>query len=295
MGVYTFPLDYTCELIYTDSNTFCLPVRETCNPGVDPDGPGIIVFPGETWNDVLCQSDQCYQTPYFSGDKIQIQTTFADPGKESPTAYDTLIGVKLLSPAGDILETTSSAIASRVMSGFKAGRNFQIIEIDTALFSHTCWRVEFTSDDVTVVTNDFSPVPPCRNTLLIKSEFKTRDCFGFSYGVPDEYVGQLIEYDNTLRYWANIKVSGDTIQKERVGSAVTSAVVTNSWKLYLERLIPPYTKRIMVNQHLAGEKTFIDGIEYIFDDVSIDELDTKNNMFMFTVRPERRCVINYNC
>jgi len=294
MGVYTFPIDFSCTNVFFDSSTICLPVREDCNPGVG-DEPGIIVFPGDEWNYNLCQTDKCYFTPYFRGDKIQIQTLFVDPGKEIPTAYNTLIGVRLLDQLNNELETTTGAIASRLMSAWNGKYNFQIIEIDTSLFSHGCWKLELESDGVVVVTNDFKPVPNCKNTLLIKSTYDKKDCFGFSYGEPEEYTGQLIEYDNSLRYWASIKVSGDTIQKERVGSKITSAIVTNSWKLILGEMIPPYTKRIMVNQHLAGQKVFIDGVEYIFDDVVIEEENTKNNMFMFTVRPEKRCNINYNC
>jgi hypothetical protein len=98
-----------------------------------------------------------------------------------------------------------------------------------------------------------------------------------------------------MRYYGEIKMDGNAISKNRLGSAVTTGTVTTNWKIILAKMIPPFVKSIMVEQHLAGQKVYVNGKEYLFDDVSIEPEDTKNNMFFFTVRPQKQCNVNYRC
>jgi hypothetical protein len=295
MPLYTFPLDFDCVNINTVSNTFCLPIRTECNP-IDPDLPdNWFNDPGDEWNNSLCQADECYFVPYAEGDKVQFQTRYPDSGRDNPTDYDVLIGVRIVGSNGVVIDQVNND-ALRKISAWDGNRNYQIIEFDLNDFDqYGCFSFEFESNGRVVRTNEYRKVNSCRGTFTIKSEWNKEDCFTFYYGSPEAYVGDLFNYNNTMRYYGSIKQDGDQIQKERIGRKVTSGQTINNYLIILGKQIPPFVKNIMINQHLAGEAVAIDSREYIFDDVLIEPIDTKNNMFHFTVRPQRICRINYNC
>jgi hypothetical protein len=295
MPLYTFPLEFNCVNINTVSGTLCLPIRTNCDT-IDPDIPdNWFNEPGGEWNNVLCQADECYFLPYAEGDKVQFQTRYPDPGRDTPTDYDLLIAVKIVDSKGVAIETVNNS-ATRKISAWDGSRNYQIIEFDLSAFDeYGCFSFEFQNNGRKSRTNQYRKVNSCRGTFTIKSEWSKTDCFGFYYGFPESYEGNFFKFDNTMRYYGSIKQDGDQIQKERIGRKVTSGQTINNYLIILGKQIPPFVKNIMINQHLSGEVVTIDGLEYIFDDVLIEPIDTKNNMFHFTVRPQRICRINYNC
>ena len=292
MPIYTTPLEFNCIGLVAGSAEFCLPIRVDCDIIEDDDW---LNEPGDEWNENLCQTDKCYFIPFAEGDKIQFQTRFIDPGRATPTAYDTLIGVELIDENGNVLVADANALANRKMSAWDGKRNYQIIEFLFDDLTETCFKFRFTSGDRVLVSNSYQLLKPCRNTLTMRSTYRNTDCFGYYYGVTEDYTGDLIEYDNTVRYYASIKMEGDQIQKERLGRKVLSGTITNSWRMYLGQPIPPFMKKIMTNQHFAGEFVYIDGTEYLFDDIIIEPEDIKSNMHFFTVRPQKKCNVNYRC
>jgi hypothetical protein len=291
MPIYNTPLEFDCIGITAGAATFCLPIIVDCDIIEDDDW---FNDPGDEWNDNLCQTDKCYFIPFAEGDKIQLQTRFFDPGRDTPTAYDTLINIEVLAENGYVLDASANADAIRKMTAWDGKRSYQIVEFDLSALG-SCFKLQFTSGDRVIVTNSFQLLKPCRNTLKMRSTYTGTDCFGYYYGQPEEYEGDLILYNNEMRYYASIKMDGDTIQKERLGRKALTGTITNNWKIILAKEIPPYIKKIITNQHLAGEVVYIDEVEYLFDDIVIESEDTKNNMHFFTIRPQKRCNVNYRC
>ena len=291
MPIYSTPLDFDCDYLSILQGQVCLPLIDNCDIiGDNPDE--WVNYPGNEWNLNLCQTDVCYFVPFVEGDIVQIQTKFLDPGRDTPTPYASFITINITDESGNSL----AGVPSRVMSAWdeKRRRNYQIAEFEFTSMPD-CFKIEFTSGDLTIVTNSFKKLPNCQRTFTIQSTYANYDCFGYKYDAPDEYEGDLIEYNNIMRYYGEIKMDGNAISKNRLGSAVTTGTVTTNWKIILAKMIPPFVKSIMVEQHLAGQKVYVNGKEYLFDDVSIEPEDTKNNMFFFTVRPQKQCNVNYRC
>lgn len=292
MPLFTFPFDYTCTALSVSKSTFCLPIKKDCTPTpVD----GIITEPGEQFNLNLCPGDSCYFIPYGASDTIQIQTLFVDSGGSAPTPYPTLINASIIDAGGTVIYSDIASFASRYMSGWNGRYNYQILEIDAAMLQGECFKVRFETADQTLETNYYQLERKCRDTILVKSTYKSRDCNNLWYGEPEEYQGDLIIFDNTMRYYAFVNIEGDTIQKERVGRKATNVTTSNFFSITMSGLVPAFIKRIFVNTHLAGERVFIDGNEFIFDDVSIEPLKNKGSMSHFEVRATRECTIIYNC
>jgi hypothetical protein len=291
MPIYTTPLDFDCISVSAQSFTACLPIRVNCDIIETDDWYN---EEGDEWNNNLCQTDICYFIPFAQGDKVQFQTRFFDPARENPTNYDTLVLVEVLSEGGAVLIDNANSLAERKMSAWNGRNNYQIIEFQLESLDE-CFKLRFTSGEKTIVTNSFQLLKPCRNTFVLRSEFSKMDCFGYSYGEPEEHTDDLILYDNSLRYYASIKMDGDQINKERLGKKVLSGEIVNNWRIILNKMIPPFMKKIMTNQHLAGERVYIDNVEYNFDQIAIEPEDTKNNMHFFEIRPTKSCQINYRC
>lgn len=296
MPIYSTPFEFDCINVNVKTGIVCLPLIDNCDI-LDPEQPdNWYTYDGGEWNNNLCQTDECYFIPFAEGDKIQFQTWFLDPNRDSPTDYNDLILISAYDEKDELLVYFANAYGVRRMSGWdeKNKRNYQIIEMDTTTWPD-CVKFKFLSNDTIITTGTFRRLPNCRRTFTLKSDYGAYDCLGFYYGEPDEYAGDLIKYDNTMRYYGEIKLDGNSISKNRLGNSATTGTIITNWKIILAKMIPPYIKTIMVEQHFAGEKVYVDGKQYLFDDISIETEETKNNMFFFTVKPQKVCNVNYRC
>lgn len=249
-------VDFACELFQA-----CLPIREECD-GTPTDT--LLVDCDEKWNCNLCDTDEPYFIPFISGDKIQIQTLFADTNSGDRTNPDSGFGdwitVRLYNAAGE-LSDDHTLFASKWLNGWNGAYNYQVIEIDTSLFSDRCWSLEFeTSDGITLCTQDFREILCSEPSVTIKGAHEGFDCNGFYYGAPIAYNGSAsFQYDNTIRLNADLRMQPGSITKAKVGRKVTAGTVTDNWRLVLAEKIPPFMNALLTKTYLSAPVTVIDG------------------------------------
>lgn len=291
-------LPQSCTSLGGQAYTVCLPAKSFCEPQTDGDGsvPGnaTLVAPiGEHWNCNTCQADEKYSIPYKSGEVIHIQTRFYDSFNADRT--DPVSGF------GDFIEAVVTDGVTRInvtgMVAYGCKGSFQVTVIDTAAIALDCWVVEFTvyNADTTVrrtaQSQEYAKVSDaeCKNTVLVKGEGRGTDCFGNCYETPDAYVGDLVEYDNSTRFWGSIHDTGDAFEKGDTSGDYFDTEVTTPYRLALHRKIPPFAKNALIRQLLAAPRVTIDGDVYDIDSFSLDNQVKRGRMFLFTVELERRC------
>jgi hypothetical protein len=284
----------TCVNANQRSVSFCLPAVVDCN--VPP--MGILAPCDELWNcNLSCQQDVKYYMPYVSGDLIQIQTRFYDTDNsvsgmtvDYATFFD---NVSLCTPTQTI--TNLASFSTRQMMAFLDGKSYQIIEIDTALITDGAFHLSFEKDGVEVCSQHFQEVD-CENTIQIKSGCSITDCFKNCYGVPDTYIGDLIEYDNTLRFYGSIGESGFGTEIFEVGKR-KKGVIKTDYDIYFKGTIPPYVKDIVVSQMFACGTVEINGEEYEFDSLVVGDAIKVGSMWHFSITVYKECdsIINAGC
>lgn len=288
---------------------FCLPDVEICD---ETPRTGLLNDCDAVWNCVRCQGDYEYFTPYAPGDKIQIQTLFLDfynPDRTDPATGwglggSAFVAATLRDNQGNAISVDVSEFTSRKIVGWNGTNTYQILEIDTSLTpfdTNKCWTLEIRSYDSdnfviqTLCSQSFVEVSNCYELLEIRSKWRGFDCAGNWHGNPVNYVGDNFKFDNRLKYWARMVDTGTNIAKTIVGNTRTKSEITRLVRLCLTKLVPPYTKNILMDEHLGAPQFFIDDVEYTKDRLTFDnEIDT-TNMFKIEVELEKICEINDSC
>ena len=139
-------------------------------------------------------------------------------------------------------------------------------------------------------------VIPCEPTILIKGKIQ-KDCFGYCYGLPDEHLGDLIEYDNSIRLHGFIR---NDIAFNIPSSSVDSVGSTTREIRELQRLVfrkmPPFMKNILMNQILSGSEICVDGVDYKLEGVEVSNERRIGNMWQFGLDVYTCCTISEsNC
>lgn len=197
---------------YARSVVFCLP-KINCRP----DGTGI--FTDESYNCNKCNSEPKAYMPWIQGDVIYFQTNFADAHHadiENPTdpfaptssiSSSTSYRAELQYPGGSSLILAEFSTGALV--GWNGENSYQIVKVDTSLslFDNLdCWELKVSSLDADgneadyMTTQTFRKVICEGDTVWIKSSYKTFDCFGNYYGEPVAYAGDLILFNNGMRF-----------------------------------------------------------------------------------------------
>lgn len=285
----------SCLNIDSKQLQVCLPPRELC---ITTPTDGILAECGKEWNCNLCGVDGEYLQPFRRGDKIQIQTNIFDsynPNPQQPTAsFTNWIRVTFV---GEMNTTSSLAFfTSRTMTAYGCGKSYQIIEIDTSLFPDCRFKVKFEAldDENNVIeeycSQEFGEVDDCLDTVLIRGKHTKKDCFGTCYGVPDAYFGDLIPFDNSLRFYGYWRNTGGSFTKTIISNnRVSSITLQESFEFQLGRKIPPFASNILLKQMFAGDTVCLDGEEFTVDSFSIQNRIEKGRMFLYGVEVFRQC------
>lgn len=304
----------TCINLNQSVIKFCLPEQIEC--GVQPKNGRFTDIP---WNcERPCpQLNGKYYQPFKTGDKIQLQTLFYSGRPTNPTPYDDIIGVELCSPDG---EGTIDAAICRKMSAWKNKKPYQILELNTDELP-SCFSVQFTN----LVTGEICKLQEfrnicqcpevkanteivtfntgtktncgCKETVLIQSKRTSRDCFGYCYGEPDEYVGDLIEYNNELRFCGWIKDLGcsNTIERIERDGSIKSEEIRSTYQLGFNKMAP-WAKNVLCDQLLSGGEICINGEDYYTDGYDVTNNVTSGHMWQFSITVYKVCNnANINC
>lgn len=266
---------------------FCLPERIECCP-TPKDGH----YADTPWNceNFKCGTDRKYFIPYKKGDKIQFQTLAFGGSPGNPASYDSLVNVEICLP-----DQTTVPISGRKMSAYKNGRPYQIIEIDTSGITFSCWNLKFTIDGEICYSQQYKEMP-CRENeyLSIRSIVEFEDCFKFCYGEPDKHVGDLIEYDNTMRIRAVMRSTQFSVPKaknELTGEEYIDNSVVNAYIIRMMGKFAPFMKNILSKQLLSGKTVIINGKEYKTGAVSSsNEISECTNMWRSTFTVYEECM-----
>lgn len=290
-------LPQSCTSLGGVAYNLCLPPRRLCESGADgastPTNATLISLQGEHWNCNTCQADEKYNIPYVKGDVIHIQTRFFDGYNTDRTNPTSGFGSFIVAVITD--GVTRIPVTGMVAYGCRG--SFQIVEIDTASIALDCWVVEYsiyTVGDVlrrTAQSQEYGMVSAdeCQSTILVRGQGRGTDCFGNCYEVPDAYVGDLISYNNAMRFWGSVHDVGGSFEKSDISGEYFASDVIAPYKLSLHRKIPPFAKNVLLRQLLYAPITIIDGETYNLESFSIDNQVKKGRMFLFSVELERKC------
>lgn len=276
-----FIIPVNCTNLNQTSTSYCLPSVVSCN--VEPQG--LLDYCDRLWNcNPECQVDTKYWMAFQVGDKIQIQTQFydTDNGINSLTVdYDAFFDTVTF--CGDVNNfTDTSLFACRKMIAFKNGKSYQILEIDTSLFTDTSFSISFTKGQRTVCTQHFRLADECDSTITLKSSCTKIDCFNYCYGQPDSFIGDNIEYDNTIRIFGSIVKSGFGTEIIEQGKT-TKGIIRDNYSVYFKGKVPDYMAEIISKQMMNCGKVIVDGIEYKYESFSISDADRYGGMWKFSL------------
>ena len=307
MTNYAIITPTSCTNLSASTFTFCLPIRQECDTTPTD---GLLTECNLKWNCTYCQADRPYFTPYVLGDVIQIQTLFFDDfnaDRQNPTdgfgswIIATFCG---LNEDGTTVETTAlPSFSSRNMVAWGCGKSYQIIEIDTSLFPDVCkWSLKFevmngSGIQEELCTNEFEKIDDalCADTVTVQGKHVGTDCWGFCYEVPDAFQGDLILYNNQIRFKGYIKNTGGTFQKNTTGSRVSSTTLQDIYTFQLGEKIPAYAKNILLKQLLTADLICVDGEDYELDNFTVSNQIEKGTMFLFGVELYTECENKKNC
>ncbi|CAH1002688.1 hypothetical protein LEM8419_03560 [Neolewinella maritima] len=268
----------------------CLPPRLLCDAAVLS---GLLVEQGEAWCNT-CQVDSPYAIPYVSGDTIQVQTQFFDSYNAEPKDPQSGFGsfVRAFVTDGVVRQEITTG-----MVAYGCGKSFQILAVDTSTVTLDCWVVELTAYNAdgterrTIQTQQFKRVPDTQagQTFTIRGRGKGMDCYGNCYTAPTAYVGELIEYDNTLRFYGTVRDTGGNFDAGGLNGGYFATKTIENYRLSLAERIPPFAKNLLLKVLLAAPEVVINGEVYDLDQFKVDNEVKDGTMFLFGVDLERKC------
>lgn len=236
--------------------------------------------------------DRLYHIPFLDGDKIQFQTLFFGGAPSDPMDYDSLITAEICSN-----EDETYIIEGRKMSAWKDGLPYQIIEVCVDNLPD-CWSLKITNNITgdEYCSQEFGRVKVKKETILIQSKRTSTDCFGYCYGVPDNYLGDMIVYNNSLRYcgWLKNTGFGSDIERADFSGAIKSEEITKSYQLTFNGKMPPFAANILCEQLLTGGLICIDGVDYELESYNVNNEIQTGTMYKFSIELESKCDTNAN-
>lgn len=319
---FTYPVVYNCEFNNSYTRTACPPIRQDCQP-IDTCGL-YFTSPETSYNCTRCETDKEFWIPYQAGDKIPLQVYFPDLVNSDPSSpiwgwrADTnpvTMRAELLDCDGNVISDDVVAFCSDYVVGWANGQSYQTIVVDTALVAGlglTYFSIKinnFLTDGITedkvIYTEPFCLVPCNVELPLVQGTFdEGYDCLGFYYGkadprrpgTPQAWVGSSdFAYYNSMRYWADFRLSGGQVQKNTFGTNIVSkSTIFQNYTFKTTQLTPDYIMCTFLKQHLGAKRFIVDGVEYIASG-SVNNRVTDNNMFLWENTVQLECENRFNC
>jgi hypothetical protein len=314
MGNINLPLGSTIVDHGSYSHVFNLLQRVDCSPTcLDT----VLSACDDLFNCRYQSEAKKYFNPVLTGDKFMFQTRFYDDfnaDDENPAVGWTsggagFVTAELLDVEGNLITDDHTLFASRYLVGYDGAASYQLIEIDVDLMISNfpeidCFSFKFVAyDDTNTEVDDACSehfkyyASHCSGTILISSTTSVDCCqnyYGTSVNTP---VGtSSFKYSNQWRYYANIHKKEIGFTKTGAGKVRTKVEIDEGSTLQLTRMIPTYLFTQLVKVHLAGQKVFIDGEEYVIDEPAFENETTSCDMFIGKFASLiQECDINYNC
>lgn len=206
--------------------------------------------------------------------------------------------------------------------------NIQQIEINTfALYSDLiqqfpngggCFYIEwvFYPDDLSIQKKFYSEpfrFVTCEDTVMLEGHYPMfmdlnnpatqgrglppclKDCFGQYYALPSNWNGDRFAFRQFYRVPGVFEPVSFEIQKEFVGSFLssTSVNINENWILKTGRL--PYRAARLVTSILAAQETFVDGKQWTGDGEINKNNDVGNQWFIEATLKRVNCSKSYSC
>lgn len=257
----------------------------------------------------LFRQAYCFQLKFIVGDKFVYNDVAVINTKRSALngswtqitldediAHLFVVGQEYTIVEGDI------AYVCKVRDNSQFPNQIDVSGIDFAL-SYTEILLNLTYyENVTeeICTEEFGFVNDCDvdKTLTIRGDFERYDCFGNYYGKPVGWHGTgSFKYDNTIRYWADMRNTSGNLNKETFAAKTRRVVTENIWTFTLaETPIPPFAHRMLMDMYLAAPTTYIGGKPYQVTTFSVRNKIDHNNMLLYNADLFTRCEIQaYKC
>lgn len=309
MAIFIPTIEYTCKDLVDSSLQDCTFRVVDCKL---TNARGIFADCDNIWNDNLCQTDHCYNTPVPFNSKFILQTQFVDfyhADPYNPTdGWGTWITIELFNADGTSISSTLADFASRWGVGLAGKTSIQMIEIDTGLASFIglnsfYFKIQTLDETLSVVdelcTQHFSFLGPCERVIKLSSRYPGFDCFNNYYGELDNWISpnDPFEFDNSFYLRASLLEGEDQVSKESYNGRVSKADLVEAFDVILEKMIPYWEKNRLSKMWAPGAEVYVDGEQYQLDNLTIDNRLTTQagRMFLFTVGLTRECKLNYQC
>jgi hypothetical protein len=143
-------------------------------------------------------------------------------------------------------------------------------------------------------TQEFALAADCDDDpALVQSTWQRYDCFGNYYGLPVASVGnKSFRFNNALRYWADMRNTSGTVNKDLFAEKVRKVTAQDIWTLTLHTTpIPPFMHKMLLQMHLGGQLTYVNGTGYRVDNFSVRNKIDYNNMLLYNVEMFTQCII----
>jgi len=272
---------------------------------------------GDLWNCRYQSDSSKFFNPVIDSDKFMFQTRFLDDynaDDENPVTGWTAGGAgfvtaELLDVEGNLLTDDHTLFASRYLVGFDGTASYQLIEIDVDLIaaaypSNECFSFKFVAyddagDEVDSVCSEHFKYygSLCKETILISSDMSSDCCQNYYGSSVNASVGSSsFKYSNEWRYYANVHKSQINFTKTGAGRVRTKVEIDTGSTLQLTAVFPEYLFCQLVQIHLAGQRVFIDGTEYMIDEPSFENETKLCERFIGKFGGLfEECDLNYNC
>jgi len=266
-----------------EQDEICLPILQDCSL---PDPEQLIS---------VCNSvDNCRVVD--STDTLHIQTLFADdtnPDPQNPVSGigGGVITVELFDITDSLISNTIDDFTSDHTVGFYQGQTYQIIAVDLSevntLTGGDEFYFTFTGPGGSISTQCFSF--DCSESYVWRSDWNTRDCFGYYYGDAD------IPFDNSMRLEGAVIDDGGTLTKELISTVVANREVIENYR-FRSKPISTAQRNKFFKQIIAGDRVFLDGVEVRIDSATVTNLfEETSNQFAFEIPFSLVCTGNANC
>ncbi len=290
----------TCTNVKGQIYKICLPPKIYCyNQNIE----GLITLCDKVYNCNRCQTESEYYIPFFAGDKIMIQTQLADyynADKRNPTSgWGTAFKACLVGSNGTLTDVTQ--FTSRRFVGWGCSQTYQVLEIDTSMFTDDCFKIQIQAMDggdvaYEVCTQEFRRILSCAKTLMIESVQTGKDCIGNCYDLPTKYVGDSFKYSNKIRLQGTIYKTGITTTYDG-----KKKIIRDNYRLNIGEIIPEFMLNYVVKQlfgaNISDEypEIIVDGETYYFEGVNTQNRLTDSPMFLVSFDLFKECKDRVKC
>lgn len=304
---YTVPNSLSTTEMGSYARKVCFPLKVNCSPTCGLFLKGINDF----YNCTYERPDYKYLNPYIDGDKLFFVTRFKDEYNSEPTnpliGWGQFMKAEIIDFSGAVVPAYAdfSSFASRYLVGHSGSFSYQLIEIDTNLIQFDNFRVRFSAYNISnVLTEELYSEPfqkqvSCENLTLISSTYTGVDCCGNYYGLPatdDGWVGnELFSFSNQLRIPAKLYRETGTVAYEKFNNNTTESTFVTPYTLRLSRPVPLYVSDWILRIVFSGQDKFINGDNYLVDDLSPDNKKEKGTMQLYDIEVYNTCENDFFC